>query len=255
MRAQELGFAQVELVIQASDIDFSFDRQVRMDFYRKLRRILRDHSIGVGSVHSPFLNGTDAFSAKSRVQILQHSAEITQMVQGDTLVLHPYHIFSSYEGAIRFFSAHSRRVEELLLPKFLAFLRKAKNSNITIAIENIAHWYDHPLTNNPSNLMKLVKALDNDSVRAVIDIYHSEFVNATLHFFQQLGEFITAVHLSDISTSRARALPGQGETDWRALAIAINRLPELRHKVLEGPSYCGDADLKRSARFLEPLFT
>lgn len=134
---------------------------------------MRNRNIATASVHAPFLRGTEVFSSAARMQILQYSLDITRIIHGTTLVLHPYHIFSSYEGAVRFFSTPSKKVDEFVLPEFPSLVERAESANIIVAIENIGHWYDHPLTNRPSNLLRMVKGLNSDSVRAMIDIFHS----------------------------------------------------------------------------------
>lgn len=249
-RIARLGFGQVEVMIQASELNYDFRRRTNSEYFEELKERKQELGLQVTSLHAPPLSGVQAFSSEARSEILLRTMEIAALLRAGEVVVHPYNIFRSYEGACSFFSDHSRRIAEFTLLEFPSILKNAEKHGVGIAIENIAHWYDHSLLNEPNNMLRLVHALDNSSVGVDLDVFHSELGGNTFQFLDKLRDCIMSLHLSDCSDSGNRTIPGRGTTNWEALAGHVRKLPDLEHMVLEVSGQFEDEELTQSASYL-----
>lgn len=253
-RIARLGFSQAEITIQTSDLGYDFHRRFDTEHLEKLSRKTKDLRLRVGSLHGPLLSGVDAFSSKARGEILRRTLEIASIFESDEVVVHPYHVFQSYESACSFFSEPSSQLKDAVLPEFLSLLGRAEAYDVNIAIENIAHWHDYPLLNEPFNMLRLVSNLNSEAVGVDLDTFHSEHSGRTSEFLEKVGEHLMSLHLSDCTDSRVRTLPGKGKIDWKNLASHIERLPRLKHLVLEVSGGFEDQGLAQSAGYLREVF-
>lgn len=254
VRIASLGFKQVEVTVQDAELNYDFHRRIAKNFFEELAHLVHDSGLQVVSLHSPPMSSVQAFSSKARSDIMTRTLEIAARLRADELVVHPYHIFKSYEDSCRFFSDESLKIMDFVLPDLPSLVNKAEEHGIQIAIENIAHWADHPLLNEPSNMLRLVHALDSDSVGVDLDIFHSEFGGKTSEFLEKLRNHILSVHLSDYSDSRNRVLPGKGNVGWAELARKVRILPNANHIVLEVAGQFDDGELPGSASYLRRVF-
>lgn len=253
-RIASLGFSQAEITIQSSDLGYDFHRRFDSEHFEEMGRKVRDLGVRVGSLHGPRLSGVDAFSSRARGEILLRTLEIASNLESDEIVVHPYHVFQSYEKAYSFLSEPTSRLMDSVLPGFLSLLQRAKEGGIRVGIENIAHWHDDSLLNEPGNMLRLVSSLNSKTVAVDLDVYHSEFGGNTPEFFDRVGDHIMSLHLCDYTYSRERALPGRGRIDWKELAMHAEKLPGLKHIVLEVSGGFEDQELAQSAGYLREVF-
>ena len=207
----------------------------------------------VGSLHAPFLSGEKVLSSNVRSDLLLKSIEIVSLFRANELIIHPYHILTSYERLCRFLLSNSSTIRNALLPHIDQFFQAANDRGITVAMENIADWYDHPLLNDPKNMKKLLTALDNEKMKIDLDIFHSELGGSTRRFLEDLGDQIVSVHVSDYTKSKKRTLPGKGRTDWHAIGRRIRLLPGLRHVIMELAGEFDDREIIASAKFMRKI--
>lgn len=254
VRIHELGFSLVEITVQDSELNYDFHRRTDLLHFRELATQVHELGLSVISVHAPFLSGVAAFSSKTRGEILLRSMEITSMLGGDEMVVHPYHVFRTYERACSFLLQNTQQPSGFTLPEFSSVLKRARDLGVRIGIENIAHWSDFPLLNDPRNMLKLVSGFASDWVKVDLDIFHSAFSGRTLDFLNLLRENIISLHLSNITDRQDRTLPGKGRVDWAELAGHIGRLPNLDHLVMEVAGQFEDEELGNSAGYLRGAF-
>lgn len=249
-RIAKLGFKQVEITVQGPELNYDFYRQPDMDYFEELRDLVHESGLTVVSLHAPQLSGVQAFSSKARREVMTRFLEIASLFQGNLLVVHPYHIFRSYEAACSFLSDDSPGAGNFMVSEFPHVLANAKKNGLRIAIENIAHWHDHPLLNEPRNMLKLVSSLDSETVGVDLDIFHSELGGTTFDFLDKLRDHILSLHLCDYGDSRNRTLPGKGRVNWEKLAGRIGNLEKLDYIVMEVAGQFEDEELGNSAGYL-----
>ncbi len=249
-RAKKLGFSSIEITLQDSDLGYDFQRKVNWNLYKDLSKIIIASGLRVASLHAPFLSGEKVFSSRVRNDLLLKSIEIVSLFQANELVIHPYHFLTSYERLCRFLQSNSSNLRSSLIPHVDQFFKAANDRGVTLAMENIADWYDNPLLNDPRNMKKLLTALDEEEMKIDLDIFHSELGGSTKWFLEELGDQIVSVHVCDHTKLKRRTLPGKGRADWHAIGRRIRPLPGLRHVIMELANEFGDREISASAKFL-----
>ncbi len=253
VRIALLGFNQAEITIQNSDLNYDFHRHFQLDHLERLRNVIHGEGLRVASLHAPPLTSVESFSQRARAEILLKTLEMAALFQGNEVIVHPYHIFRSYEDACSFLSNESSEISEFAISELLPLLNRAREYGIRIAMENIAHWHDDAFLNDPDNMMRLVSSLD-DNFGVDLDIFHSELGHTTSEFLDKLTDRIVSIHLCDHTESRERVFPGRGKTKWPVLAEHVRGLSGLQHVVLEMAGPFKDEELKQSADYLREVF-
>ncbi len=249
-RASALGFSFIEITLQNAEIGYGFQKKVNMERFIHLAKHAKTLGLRVTSLHAPFMTPEQVFSSKVRSHILFSSLEIARIFGADELVIHPYHLFSSYEHALRALASPKMRLTDNVLEEIPEFLNLCEQHRVVLAFENIAHWVDSPLLNSPKNMEKLITAMKN-RLMVDLDIYHSEIGDSTLEFLDCLTESIVSVHASDCTNLNTRTLPGQGKADWHKICQKIKQLPNLKRIVLEIEGNFSDKEILASADFLK----
>lgn len=251
-RIHRLGFSSFELTIQESDMDYEFSGTRGKDFFQRILRLTRRLNLRASTVHAPYLSAVQMFSEKIRAEIIYKALEGASFLESELLIIHPYHIFSSYEKAISFLNG-KLSLERALLLGFKTILHKAEKENVIVAIENIAHWKDSPLLNSPNNMLRLVKSMNSESVKADLNLFHSEVGECTNRFLHKLNLLIVSTHVSDTPDHGPRTLPGKGKLDWNRICERLKALPSLRHVVIEITGRVRSEEVRQSAHFLNRL--
>ncbi len=252
-RVARLGFKQAEVTIQDLELDYNFHKLVKSHYFEDLRDLARKLGLRVTSLHAPSLSSVQTFSYRARRDILVKCLDAGALLGADEVVVHPYHVFRSYEEACSFFSKESSSIDESTLPGLPMTLQHAEELGLTIAMENIAHWYDQAFLNDPNNMVRLVSSLE-DRIGVDLDIFHSELGRTTFEFLEKLRDHIVSIHLCDHTETGERTLPGRGKTKWPVLAERIRGLPRLKHSVLEMAGSFSDDELIQSASYLREVF-
>lgn len=252
-RIHDLGFKAVEVMIQDSELNYDFHRHVDLKLFRELGKIVEDHGLSVGSLHAPLLSSGQAFSTRVRREILASSLEAASMLGGNTLIIHPHHLFLSYEDACKFLSSSDLGIQDLVLPGFPSFLAKAEGYGIRVALENIAYWHDFPLLNDAGMMERVLEGLGKTNVLVDLDILHSELGGSTSEFLSRLRESIVSLHIADYGDGQSRTLPGKGKIDWRKIIHTAQELPKLEHIVMELAGKLENSEIKKSANYLQGL--
>ncbi len=251
-KARALGFSTVEITLQNVEIGYDFHRTVKVSRFKDLARELKKLGLQATSVHAPFMTPEQVFSSKARSQILLSSLNITRIFEANEMIVHPYHLFASYEDAVRSLNSAKAHIPRSFLQSTAELLNLSEKYGILVALENIAHWSDSPLLNSPRNMGRLIGALKNRAV-VNLDLYHSEMAGATLEFLDRLAEAIVSVHASDYTSRGKRTLPGNGNANWEKIGRRIKKLPNLRRIVLEMQGYYKDDETNASANFLREI--
>jgi len=202
-----LGFRNVSINLQRFEFRCGIDI-TNSTFYKEMKGLLSEYSLEAVSTHSLFLIGTHVFNEKVRKKILFRSIEISKILETHILVLHPEYIFKNHKDALKFLSKPNKRY---LIDGFKQIVDTAKDYGISLGIENVQHWDEFPLLNDPDSIQTVLNYLDNTGF--VLDLFHSEMADNTLDFVNNVGDSIISIHLSDKDKNRRRILPGEGEID------------------------------------------
>lgn len=201
-----------------------------------MKRLLDEYSLKAISTLSLFLIGTHVFNEKVRKKILFSSIEISKIIETNILVLHPEYIFKNYKDAQNFLSKPNKRY---LIDGFKQIVDTAKDYEISLGIENVQHWDEFPLLNDPDSIQTVLNYLDNTGF--ILDLFHSEIADNTLDFVKKVGDSIISIHLSDKDKNRGRILPGEGEIDLRELILLLQKI-----------GYCGPLMIELNNSFNFP---
>ena len=252
-RAHDLGFERIEIMIQDRELDYNFQRHADLTFFTKLKRIVQEYGLTVGSLHAPLLSTEQVFSTRTRSEILHNSLEVASIFEADTVVIHPHHFFMSYEAAYKFLTSSNGTIGDFILPNFWAELDEAEKENVCLAVENVAYWSDFPLLNDAKLMKRVLAALGDTRLGVDLDVLHSELGDCTFDFLTQFPESIVCLHLRDYRDDQTRVVPGKGKIDWRKIIFAARNMPRLRHFVMELAGRLEDSEIQKSANYMREL--
>ena len=133
---QELALSDVELTPQIDEFRLTFERKLQMPLYSDLASMVESGVLHVHSMHAPHLNAEHGHSLRVRGEYLAHSLRICRLLGGSTLVVHPFHLFKSYELTLDYLNGTTLDIWDVLLPDMRALLDQARADGAVIAVEN-----------------------------------------------------------------------------------------------------------------------
>lgn len=113
---------------------------------------------------------------------------------------------------------------ERLAPRFTELCRMAEDCGVTLCLENVSWCFFH----QPSFALELREAMGSRALKYCLDVKQS--VRAGIDpvaFLDALGQDVRNVHLCDYQLTASGyvwRLPGEGECDFSAIAVALSRL-------------------------------
>lgn len=229
-----LEVQDVELTLQASEFYQTYLGDFRFELGGPLLDLIRSKRLRVTSIHAPHLTPDHAHSTRARLAYLRRCLRLCTELGSRYLVVHPFHLFVSYEHA-QMYLAGGVPVWEALLLDLGSLLREAKAEGLTLALENIAVW-EHDASgffNTPSNVGRLLADVDSPALGLTLDVVHAQYAHNLYEFIEDLRDQIVTAHLADLVRPQRRVRPGDGEIDWPALLTALADLPRLNPAALE----------------------
>ena len=127
-RLKELGLQDVELTLQSNEFFLSFERKLSMPILPELLRLVRDGALCVRSVHAPSIGSAHLTSLWARKQYLMHSVGICNLLGGNILVVHPWHLLVNQESAVDYLSGDGILLQSVLLPGLDEIVEAAQSS-------------------------------------------------------------------------------------------------------------------------------
>ena len=101
-RLGQLGLRDVELTLQSNEFFLTFERKLSMPILPELQALVRCRKFRIRSVHAPLLRAESCYNLWSRLRYLTHSIEVSSLLGAQVVVLHPFHIFRTYEDALAY---------------------------------------------------------------------------------------------------------------------------------------------------------
>lgn len=248
-RLKELGIQDVELTLQSNEFFVTFNRELSMPILPDLVQLVQSGKLCVRSVHAPMTRSYHCYNLWSRMKHLEYAIEVCQLLGGQVVVVHPEHLFRTYEDAIEYLSSDGVSLHTSLLPGIKHILDLVQSKKMILALENIQDWYDEIYFNSPLNMLRFMSEIDHPALRFTFDLMHSQ-VSATLRDFTDfLANFVVNVHASDLLYPIKRVAIGKGITDWDSLLPKLQAFPNLRQITVE-LSDPESADILDSVKFL-----
>lgn len=248
-RLKELGLQDVELTLQSSEFFLSFERKLSMPILPELLRLVRDGALCVRSVHAPSIGSAHLTSLWARKQYLMHSVGICNLLGGNILVVHPWHLLVNQESAVDYLSGDGILLQSVLLPGLDEIVEKAQSLNVTLALENIQEWLDEVFFNAPKNMSRFLRDMNHSTFGCTLDLMHAQIPGVLDNFIDSVPEDIVNIHASDLLPPTKRVPIGQGVIDWDGLIPKLQSLPNLRQVTVELSDPQAD-ELVESVQFL-----
>jgi len=248
-RLKELGLQDVELTLQSNEFFLSFERKLSMPILPELRRLVRDGALCVRSVHAPSIGSAHLTSLWARKQYLMHSVGICNLLGGNILVVHPWHLLVNQESAVDYLSGDGILLQSVLLPGLDEIVERAQSLNVTLALENIQEWLDEVFFNAPKNMSRFLRDMNHSTFGCTLDLMHAQIPGVLDNFIDTVPEDIVNIHASDLLPPTKRVPIGQGVIDWDGLIPKLQALPNLRQVTVELSDPQAD-ELVESVQFL-----
>jgi len=248
-RLKELGLQDVELTLQSSEFFLSFERKLSMPILPELLRLVRDGALCVRSVHAPSIGSAHLTSLWARKQYLMHSVGICNLLGGNILVVHPWHLLVNQESAVDYLSGDGILLQSVLLPGLDEIVERAQSLNVTLALENIQEWLDEVFFNAPKNMSRFLRDMNHSTFGCTLDLMHAQIPGVLDNFIDTVPEDIVNIHASDLLPPTKRVPIGQGVIDWDGLIPKLQALPNLRQVTVELSDPQAD-ELVESVQFL-----
>jgi len=248
-RLKELGLQDVELTLQSNEFFLSFERKLSMPILPELLRLVRDGALCVRSVHAPSIGSAHLTSLWARKQYLMHSVGICNLLGGNILVVHPWHLLVNQESAVDYLSGDGILLQSVLLPGLDEIVEAAQSLNVTLALENIQEWLDEVFFNAPKNMSRFLRDMNHSTFGCTLDLMHAQIPGVLDNFIDTVPEDIVNIHASDLLPPTKRVPIGQGVIDWDGLIPKLQALPNLRQVTVELSDPQAD-ELVESVQFL-----
>ncbi|MCC7360588.1 MAG: sugar phosphate isomerase/epimerase [Anaerolineales bacterium] len=247
-----MGVTELELTLQASEFYQTYFGDFRFSLADQLRELVSQARLRVNSMHAPHLSPEHAHSTRARLAYLRRCLDLGADLGCRFLVVHPFHLFVSYEHAQHYLTG-GLPVWDALLPGFSDVLHAAEAGGQIIALENIAVWESDAtgFFNTPANVGRLLADVDSPHLAMTLDVVHAQSAHNLPPFLDELRDSIVTAHVADLARPQRRVPPGAGEIDWPALLKALAGLPRLHHAVLE-LAHGTPAGVRDSLDFLRP---
>ncbi len=228
------GCGQIELTLQIHDFILDMRRNLRAPHEQPIREMVEGGRLVVSSVHAPHIVTEHGFSARARLDYLSHALRLCDRLGAKVLVVHPSHLFTSFEGSLDYLGENSKNVWAALLPGMQDLLDSARSAGVALSLENVMIWEeDRPYFNDPTNLARFLKDLDCPSFGVTLDILHAAMAGGVSGFIEGIPGQINNLHLSDFTPPDHRVVPGKGCLDWQDLLPRLRALPNLKAATIE----------------------
>jgi sugar phosphate isomerase/epimerase len=165
------------------------------------------------------------------------------------VVIHPEHLFRTYEDATGYLGDDGVSLHSVLLPGIEAILKQVRSANIMLALENIQDWYDEIYFNSHQNMLKFLNEINHPSLQFTFDLMHAQVPGLLNDFTNSLANQIVNVHVSDLLPPTKRVAIGKGIIDWDCFMPKLHALPNICQLTVE-LSNPQDHELVDSVQFL-----
>lgn len=230
-----ITLSDVELTLQAQEFYLTFNRGLYMPLLESLMEMVKSDDLRVHSVHAPNMNAEHGHSFRAREEYLIHTLRICRLLGGKIIVVHPFHLFKSYEGTLDYLVGSVPNVWDVLLPGIREVLEQAYAEDIVISVENVKVWGDDEtgFFNIPANVKRFIDDIGHSSLGFTLDIIHAQLSRNLEESLDMLADSTVNLHIADLVPPARRVPPGEGTMDWEKLVPLWKRLPNLRQLTIE----------------------
>lgn len=231
---QAVGLGQIELTHQIHDFLLDLRHNLRAPIERPIQAMVDEGKLIVSSIHAPHIITEHGFSTRARLDYLMQTLSLCRRLGGKIVVVHPSHLFTSYERSLDYLTDKSVRVWEALLPGMHDLLDTAHTEGVMLSLENVMIWEkDGPYFNDPANLSRFLKDLACPSFGVTLDILHAALMGDVSRFVKEIPDAINNLHLADYQPPDHRVVPGRGSLNWQYLLPRLKGLPNLESAAIE----------------------
>ncbi|MGI6537969.1 MAG: sugar phosphate isomerase/epimerase family protein [Caldicoprobacterales bacterium] len=199
-------------------------------YVKNLRKAADESGIVCNQSHAPFpsyLVNNEEYN-KHIFPYLVRAIEVTGMLSGDSVVIHPA-VFPGHK------IGGDSAVWETNMEFYNNLLPYAKDNNVKIAVENMFNWYEGDATaspatcSSPEEFVRYMDALDPNYFIALLDIGHSEMENtggrSAAEMIRALGSHLKALHVHDNDKVHDRhTLPFTQKINWDEVMTALKEI-------------------------------
>lgn len=229
----EIGVRDVELTLQANEFFVKFDREFSMPILHELLALVQSGRLCVRSVHAPMTRADRCYNLWARIKHLEHAVEVCHLLGGQVVVVHPEHLFRTYEDTMGYLANNGVSLQASLLPGIKTILDQVHSANMVLALENIQDWYDEVYFNSHQNMLCFLSEIDHPALQFTFDLMHAAVAETLDGFTNSLTEHIVNIHASDFLPPMKRVSVGKGVIHWDCLISKLRSLPNLRQMTVE----------------------
>lgn len=228
---KKIGFDTLDYPIYGEwnfpNVIYNNAREHWVNYFKEERKIIEGEGLKTFQTHATFRSDFDqenfgSFSQKV-VDQLKKEIETTAILGAKYVVIHPMHNMDVKSNDYYY----QKNIEAF--EKLTPFL---KEFNVVCALENLFELdgargiYDDTWYTCPSDLLKYLDALDQDSFCACLDTGHSNLVGSSpAYAARKLGSKLKVLHVSDNYAKKDIHMPiGIGNTDWNDFANALKEI-------------------------------
>jgi len=191
-----------EIYFSAEDLDACHEEDLQ-----RLSRTLQENQLEV-SIHGPFMDlspgGVDQRIKEVTRERLLKTIQLAHFFNPRVIVFHPGYESWKFDGNVKLWLESS-------LQTWRPLVRKAEETGLTLAVENVFEESPDPIKN-------LLEEIHSPRFRFCFDTgHHHVFAKTPLHVWMEaLGGFLGEVHLHDNHSERDEHLPvGEGGFDFK----------------------------------------
>lgn len=228
------------------EIFFNADCELRGSIYEEIRRIIRDNSLGVISVH-PYTSAVETMSLfgdyprrlHEMMDIYKRYFDIMNELGAGVFILH---------GALK----SAVCTDDLYFERYSLLYDEGKKFGITVAQENVSYCKGGSL-----EFLKKMKNVLGENCSFVLDVKQALRSNTDpFEIISTLGNSLVHFHLSDNTPQNDCVAVGKGSFDFPRFADTVKKLNSKGNIILElyRSGFENLSELKESIEYMGGFF-
>jgi sugar phosphate isomerase/epimerase len=204
-------------------------------------------------IHGPFwgfkIDSHDPLIRQVVTKRLLQGLDVAEFLGATQMVIHSP--FTTWDGSnLDLYPENRSNLVERVRATLDEVIVRAEKTDCELVIENIED-------KNPSDRLRLAKALESAKVRVSLDTGHANYAHVSTgappvdYYVDAAGDFLTHVHLQDSDGYADRHwAPGEGNIRWAAVFRALSRLTSKPRLIIELRNH---DDVRAGAEHLKTL--
>ena len=189
---------------------------------RHERKLAEEAGVKIWQVHGPWvwpIPETIVENRKKHFENLKKSIRYTSLLGCENWVIHPLMPYGRED------SEHSEETWKMNVEWFGELAKFAKEFGVTICVENLP-FKDFSIS-KPSDILRLVKAINDDNFKACLDIGHVGYFEGMSagDAVRLLGKELKTLHVHDTRPGMdIHLMPYFGIIDWSDFILALKEI-------------------------------